>query len=74
MFANDTVFTPITENIPATPHNKFNFIEFEQLWSRVNVNEVLSDNIFNSLYSFRMIIILNSYTNHLLPFFHIKCN
>ena len=72
MFAKNTVFTPITKNLLAIPHNKFNFIEFEQLWSRVNVNEVLSGNIFNSLYSFRTIIILNLYTNHLLPFFPYK--
>ena len=55
-FARHTTFTPVTEKVLAIPQNKFNFIEFDQLWARVNVNEVLSSNILNTLYYFNGII------------------
>ena len=62
-FAHKTVFTLIIENISDIPQNKFNFIEFGQLWGRVNVNEVLSGNILNPLYSFNTVITSNLYSN-----------
>ena len=43
-FARNTVFIPVIENIPDIPHNKFNFLEFDRLWPRVDVNEVLTGN------------------------------
>ena len=61
-----TLSSPITENIPDIPHNKFNFLEFDQLWPRVNVNEILTDNILCLLCYFYEIIILHIYINNFM--------
>ncbi|GMN55360.1 hypothetical protein TIFTF001_024482 [Ficus carica] len=42
-FARSTVFKPVEEDIPEIPRYKFNFVEYDQLTSRVDINDLLSD-------------------------------
>ena len=61
IFACNTVFIPIIEDVPDIPFNKFWFIDFDELRTRVNINRVLSDNIQNINYYFHIIIIFFFY-------------
>ena len=70
-FARDTVFTPVTENIPDIPHNKFNFLEFDRLWPRVDVNEVLTSNILCPLNDFYKITAFYIFINNFIFLFFI---
>ena len=41
-FARSTVFKEVEEDIPQIPQYKFNFVEYDQLTSRVDINDILS--------------------------------
>ncbi|GMN72125.1 hypothetical protein TIFTF001_052794 [Ficus carica] len=42
-FARSTFFREVEEDIPEIPQHKFNFVEYDQLSSRVDINDILSD-------------------------------
>ncbi|GMN27604.1 hypothetical protein TIFTF001_041055 [Ficus carica] len=42
-FARSTVFKNVEEDIPEIPQHKFNFVEFDQLTSKIDINDILSD-------------------------------
>jgi len=41
-FARSTLFKEVEEDIPQIPQYKFNFVEYDQLTSRVDINDLLS--------------------------------
>ena len=45
IFSCGTVFVPITKDVPNIAFNKFWFIDFDQVQSRIATNEVLTDNL-----------------------------
>ena len=46
-FTRATTFTAITEETPSIPLYKFNFLDFDQLSSRIEDNNLLTFNITN---------------------------
>ena len=57
-FAISTVFKNVEEDIPEIPQHKFNFVEFDQLTSKIDINDILSGNFYI------MFIIINCILNN----------
>ena len=45
-FARSTVFKNVEEDIPEIPHHKFNFVEFDQLTLKIDINDLLSGKLY----------------------------
>ena len=76
IFAHNTVFIPITEDVLDIPFNKFWLIDFDELQTRVNINQVLSGNIQNINYYFHIILIyiFVFFIDNIIFLSYIRCN
>ena len=41
-FARSTIFKNVEDDIPEIPQLKFNFVEFDQLTQKIDINDLLS--------------------------------
>ena len=58
-FARSTIFKNVEEDIPEIPQHKFNFVEFDQLTSKIDINDLLSGNYIYSSYSLLFYLFIN---------------
>ena len=66
-----TIFTEVTEERPSIPENKFNFLEYDQLESKINNNEILTGTILNLSYLLQTIPKLKFTTDSY--FIYVRC-
>ena len=45
-FARSTIFKNVEDDIPEIPQHKFNFVEFDQLTSKIDINDLLVGKIY----------------------------
>ena len=45
-FVRSIIFKNIEEDIPEIPQHKFNFVEFDKLISKVDINDLLSGKLY----------------------------